>query len=156
MRWRRRIEAGGDEEHTGLGHSAEERPWVFAMIDCFMLIVNFLIVTFAFRADEWALEQKLGPGGEFRRCTPTAYTLHVKVLRGRPEAVYEFLTRKASLEDFASVLVDLKTTKPDFCVRVSYEGAAEWRHVMAVFNECRRVGIRDCGLMPLRIPAGRS
>jgi biopolymer transport protein ExbD len=156
---RKTIHGGLGPEGGGLGHSAEERPWVFSMIDCFLLIVNFFVITFKFKGVEPVLPQKMPPG--MVRHGPTVVQvnkepLYVKVSLSGGAAVYEYLTGRVSLQELAGALNRAKSSGKDIQVRVSYDRDVEWKDVMAVFNECQRAKISDCGLVPLRGIAPRS
>jgi biopolymer transport protein ExbD len=152
MRYRR-IKTTFGPEGGGLGHSAEERPWVFAMIDAFMLIVNFLVVTFKFKAEEPILAQRMPPG--MVRFGPVVAQinkepLYIKVTRGPTGPVYEYLTRQVSLQELSSVLAGTKASGREIQVRVQYDRDVPWQDIMSVFNECQKYQIIDCGLVPLR------
>jgi biopolymer transport protein ExbD len=155
---RKTIRAGAGPEGGGLGHSAEERPWVFSMIDCFLLAVNFFVITFKFKGVEPILPQKMPPGmgGKPVVVQVNKEPLYIKVSSSGGTAVYEYLTGRVSLQELAGALSRAKSSGRDIQVRVSYDRDVEWKDVMAVFNECQRAKISDCGLVPLRGIAPRS
>ena len=141
-------------EGGGLGHSNEERPWVFSMIDCFLLIVNFFVITFKFKCDEPVLVEKM-PAGIVKPNTSMIIDdkppLYIRVSHSGEVATYELLnTRRVSLRELAGILESTQSTGIKVQVRVGYDRDVPWKDVIAVFNACTRAQITDCGLVPLK------
>lgn len=136
---------------TGEGSLHSDRPWVYFMIDCFLLITNFFIVTFRFKAEEPILPNRMPPCG-IPPCRPVVPpdTLAVHVSRSGEAPVYEFMARQVTMPQLAEVLANARSGDRDVAVKISYEKEVPWGDVMGVFNECAKVQIVKCGLVPLR------
>jgi biopolymer transport protein ExbD len=139
---------GADEAHR----SHDSRPWVFFMIDCFLLLTQFFILTFNFKTDEPVLPRRM-PGGipNTGPCRPPPPNLLIDVHVLRNQGVIEYLVLKQRT-DFSGLrrsLANYKETKS--MVRISYEQDLQWREVMTVLNECAANEL-ESGLVPLRTP----
>jgi biopolymer transport protein ExbD len=140
-----------------------DRPWVFFMVDCFFLITQFFVLTFKFKTEEASLEQRMPPGGTkdpvlTKRSEKEPLRVHVASTSAG--AVYEVMNTKVSLVDLSSKLAALVSVAgPErYSVRVSYEANTPWGDVMAVFNACKKVNLRECGFVTLHstaLPGGR-
>ena len=132
--------------------SHDSRPWVFFMIDCFMLIVAFLILNFKFKVDDAILPQRLPPGAypPGHLIDPKANLLPIHVRRNGNSPAYEIYTRECSLNEMNETMASMVSSGKKYQVRVSYEGEVPWSDVIAVFNACTKVGIKECGMVPLR------
>lgn len=142
----------GSAEHGTEVSAHGDRPWVYFMIDCFLLITNFFIITFKFKNEEPILPQKMPPGSTkpaqaVQTSRKDMLAIHVS---GVESPVYEFMTKQVSLQELAGILAGTVTGDKEFQVRVSYDRDVPWGYVMAVFNECTKVKINECGLVPLR------
>jgi biopolymer transport protein ExbD len=126
-----------------------DRPWVFFMVDAFLLMTNFFIITFRFKTEEPILPQKMPPNGGIGRGPRTEF-LSVHVCRSGETVKYQYLSREVSLGELSAILGPLANR--GVAVRVSYGENTYWQDVIAVFNECKRKGIERCGLVPLRTP----
>jgi biopolymer transport protein ExbD len=151
------------------GHVEEKdthgsRPWVYFMIDCFLLMTNFFIISFQFKTQEPILPQKLPPGCGIRLpgYTPpldTKLLVHVKhVKEGTKEkTVYEYLGRSVTMDELTGVLRDVARGAAKVRVLVSYADNCRWQDVVDIFNQCQRLKIDQCGLVPSRsVAAGRK
>jgi biopolymer transport protein ExbD len=139
-----------DDDHGVGGHG--DRPWVFFMVDAFLLMVNFFIITFKFKMDEPILAQRMPPGSrpdDRIVHPPPGMVLVVNVQHVNGAAVYQYLSREVTLEQLALTLESVRDRNAK--VRVSYKPDVLWQDVMAVFNECQRKGITECGLIPTRL-----
>lgn len=135
-----------------------DRPWVYFMIDAFMLITEFFMLTFKIKVDEVILPQKLPPGGTVQGKPNLAekkemLSIHVKHAAGGT-AGYEFMTRECTLQELTATMASAVGAGKTVQVRVSYERDVPWGDVMSVFNECNKLKIEECGLVPLRGEAG--
>ena len=133
------------------GH--HDRPWVYFMVDCFFLVTQFYVATFHVKATENILPQKLPPGGPGK--TPpnsNVESLYVHVSNEGGHAVYRIKDVPPFGADvLAEKLAGAARAKPgDVIVRVSYDADVQWEDTMAVFNNCKKAGINQCGLIPLR------
>jgi len=131
-----------------------DRPWVFFMIDCFLLVTEFFILTFKFKVEEPILPERNPPGVPPQRWVTlpsTKEVLDVDVRREGGSPVYTFRSQRTDLAGFRQRLTDLYSSNREFSVRVSCEASTPWEDVMAVFNECTRVRITECGLMMPRV-----
>lgn len=148
----KRMGGGGHDQDVG-GHG--DRPWVYFMIDCFLLITNFFIITFKFKAEECVLPQRMPPGGTVAsksafQETKKILNVHVTHPDGSNTAVYQYMSKEVPLAELAGVLASISNGGDEVQVRVSYEGNVPWGDVMAVFNSCAKAKIRECGLVPCR------
>ena len=155
MRHRRRVGGGG---HGGGGGGHDDRPWVLFMIDCFMLIVQFFVLNFKFKVDDAILPQKLPPGGTvpakaMLTSTKEMMPVHVSREGGTPTYLVQN-SRKCSLHELTSTMASVVSSGKNFQVRVSYEKDVPWADVIAVFNECTKLKVEECGLVPLRGDVG--
>ena len=150
---RKRHGPVGGHDHGGGSHG--DRPWVFFMIDCFMLILQFFVMTFKVKSEETILPQKMPPGGTVAAKTAVPeqkQVLYVSVDRpnGATAPVYEYMTKQVSLEGLAGTLAANVSSGKAIQVRVSYGANVPWADVMGVFNECAKAKITECGLVPIR------
>jgi biopolymer transport protein ExbD len=120
------------------------------MVDAFLLMTNFFIITFKFKTEEPILPQKMPPGGPVIGRGTKPEFLSVHVCRSGQSVKYQYLSREVSLSELSDILGPLANR--NVAVRVSYGDNTYWQDVIAVFNECRRKGIERCGLVPLRTP----
>ena len=156
---RKKMGGGGHDEGGG-GHG--DRPWVYFMIDSFFLVTQFFVLTFHVRSDEVILPQKLPPGGGGR---PTAEPsveakeqINVHVSRDNPNSPPLYLLKSGgssqqnTLEQFKEMLRSTASAKgaDKLSVRVSYDAIIPFGDVMPIFNECTKLKIAECGLIPLR------
>ena len=141
-----------NENSSGAGLSHDSRPWVFFMIDCFMLIVTFLVLDFKFKVEDAILPQRLPPGvippNPYIDCKEKVLPIHVRRNGNTPE--YEIYTRACSLPEMNETMAAMVSCGKKFQVRVSYERNVPWGDVIAVFNECAKLNIKECGMVPLR------
>jgi biopolymer transport protein ExbD len=156
----RKKMGGGDHEEEGGGHG--DRPWVYFMIDSFFLVTQFFVLTFHVRSDEVILPQKLPPGGGGRPKDDVAVEakeqINVHVARDNPNSPPSYLIKTGgqgqqnTLEQFKEMLRSTASVKgPDkLSVRISYDAIIPFGDVMPVFNECSKLKIAECGLIPLR------
>ena len=147
---RKNVNWGHDDQEAESAHG--QRPWVWFMVDCFMLITSFFLLQFKFKVDEVILPQRLPPSGGYHT-GPVAtdlewLTVHCTRTSGAP--AYQVLSRTCSASDLTETLAALASNKHRLGVRVSYDTQTPWEDVMAVFNECSKLAIRECGLVPLR------
>ncbi len=127
------------------------RPWVFCMIDAFFLITMFFVMTFHVKNDEKVLQQALsthrgcggGHGVDLR-------TLPVHVMRNGAATVYRMNATEVNLDQMETSLRNSTSGGARCIVRVSYEAGIPFGDVMSVFNACKKAGIDECGMMPLR------
>jgi len=149
---KRRIGADGGHDDDGGGHG--DRPWVYFMVDCFMLITEFFVLSFKFKTEEVILPHKLPPGGSVPARTQivdNTQTLSVYVMRDGTTPQYKLgQNQPVSLEQFSSTLAGMATGDREFTVRISYERMIPFGDVMMVFNECSKVNIKKVGLVPSR------
>jgi len=155
---RRKI-GGGDGGHDDSGHG--DRPWVYFMVDCFMLITEFFVLSFKFKTEEVILPHKLPPGGTVPSRTQAmldkSETLSIHVLRSGDTPMYDIMKQQVTLQQLSSTMASTVSSGKNFTVRVSYERTVPWADVMAVFNECTKVKVEKVGLVPLRgEPSGGS
>ncbi|MCW8129750.1 MAG: biopolymer transporter ExbD [Planctomycetota bacterium] len=124
------------------------------MVDCFMLITEFFVLSFKFKTEEVILPHKLPPGGTVpsrsQAMLDKTETLSVHVLRSGNQPMYEVMKQQVSLAQLSSTMTTTVSNGKSFTVRVSYERAVPWEDVMAVFNECSKLKIEKVGLVPLR------
>lgn len=144
--------AAEDHESEG-GHG--DRPWVYFMIDAFMLIVVFLVLDFKFKVGDIILPHKLPPGGTIASKAVVLdkielLPIHVKRNSSGTGAEYEIFTQACNLQELAGRMASTVSSGKKFQIRVSYEKNVPWGDVIAVFNECTRLKIDQCGLVPLR------
>ena len=142
----RRKSHGG---HDDLGH---DRPWVYFMIDCFFLVTQFFVITFHVRSDEVLLPQRLPPGGTKPSASATQdnkkkMSVHVT---HNGEVSYECMQKPVNLAGLTEMLGSASQGGAEVSVKVSYEKDVPFADVMAVFNACSKVKIKECGLLPLR------
>jgi biopolymer transport protein ExbD len=138
-------------ENESLGHG--DRPWVYFMIDCFFLVTQFFVLTFHVKGDDVVLPQKLPPGGSHptkENLPPAQQTLTVHVSNTAGTVSYEFMHEKFSLQELTDALARVRNQNSQPIVKVSYEAAVPFGHVMAVFNTCAKLQVQKCGLIPLR------
>jgi len=126
------------------------RPWVFFMIDCFMLILQFFILTFHFRASEPVLPAKLpdeGPGIP-RPLPPEKQPLVVRVKAG---PIYTVDGVDASLQDLETTLSARCMANSATRLRISYEAQVPWGDVMELYDLAAKYAVHDVGLVPLAL-----
>ena len=139
------------QEESSSAH--DDRPWVFFMIDCFLLMTQFFILTFKFKVDEPVLPKRMPPGSTVptRKVTPSNKPiLDVHVMRYGGAPSYLFMRATTDLQGLREAMQRTTGGGREFTVRVSYEENVPWGDVMAVFNECARFQILEVGLVPLR------
>ena len=144
---------GGHKEEAEIGQGANDRPWVYFMIDSFFLCTQFFVVTFKIKSDEIVLPQKLPPGGTAMArqvAVDSKRKLTVHVSQGAGGAIYQFMQREVNLSGFVDTLATSTGAGIEYQVRVSYEPDVRWEHVIAIFNACNKLKITECGLIPLR------
>ncbi len=138
-------------EHTGADHA---RPWVWFMIDSFLLVTQFFVITFHVRNNDPVIPldlAKCGPDGIRVPPRPTtAQIMRVHVRRDGTNLVYQYNAQPNTLAALETSLATLRQAGRELKLRVSYDGEVPYGSVMAVFNICQRVGIAECGLVPLR------
>src|SRR5262245_32301674 len=86
-------------EETG-GHG--DKPWVFFMIDAFMLIVSFLVMNFKFKVDDVILPHKLPPGGTVSSkqvALDKKEMLPIHVIHNGDSAQYEIFTQQCNIQE---------------------------------------------------------
>jgi len=142
----RKIGAGRAHAEEPLSH--DQRPWVFFMVDCFMLITEFFVLSFKFKTEEVVLPHKLPPGGGGGGLVLHERTLSVHVMGVGGVPVYRIMQKQLPFAEFADTLAGVASADTRFTVRVSYERLVPFEHVMAVFNECSKVRIKQVGLVP--------
>ncbi|MGD0088538.1 MAG: biopolymer transporter ExbD [Planctomycetota bacterium] len=130
-----------------------DRPWVYFMIDCFFLVTQFFVITFHIKIDDLSLPRGLPPGEGARPSNPPPIVdefnrvrIHVAQAGGAP--VYECMQQPCSLSELEAALARLKSAGRECSVRLSYDPAVPYGAVLAVFNACNRLNIRQCGLIP--------
>ncbi|MBI3830863.1 MAG: biopolymer transporter ExbD [Planctomycetes bacterium] len=148
---KRRVSTG---DHGGDDGGHGDRPWVYFMVDCFMLITEFFVLSFKFKTEEVILPHKLPPGGtvpsKSQAILEKGETLSVYVTRSGGQAMYEINKQQYSLAQLSGTMASVVSNGKNFTVRISYERAVPWEDVMAVFNECSKVKVEKVGLVPLR------
>jgi biopolymer transport protein ExbD len=156
----KKMGAGGGHGEDAGGHG--DRPWVYFMIDSFFLVTQFFVLTFHVRSDEVILPQKLPPGGGGRPTKDVAVEakeqINVHVARDNPASPPTYLVKSGgsgqqnTLAQFKEMLRSTASAKgPDkLSVRISYDSIIPFGDVMPVFNECTKLKIAECGLIPLR------
>jgi biopolymer transport protein ExbD len=125
------------------------RPWVFFMIDCFMLILQFFILTFHFKTAEPVLPARLPEGGgspkpEVPLPEQRPVAVHVK-----PGPVYMVDGVDAALSDLETTIQARRLANPAVKIRISYEARVPWGDVMALYDLAAKYELRDVGLVPL-------
>jgi len=148
---KRKIGADGGHDDDAGGHG--DRPWVYFMVDCFMLITEFFVLSFKFKTEEVILPHKLPPGGTVpsTKMMDKTQTLSVHVMRDGNTPMYKLgPSQPVSLGQFSSTLAGMVTGGTEFTVRISYERLIPFEDVMMVFNECSKVKIEKVGLVPSR------
>ncbi|MBI3832432.1 MAG: biopolymer transporter ExbD [Planctomycetes bacterium] len=143
MLLRRKNMAANPEDESG----HDSRPWVYFMVDCFMLITEFFVLTFQFKTEEVILPHKLpGCTGIPSQCMTESLTVHVQHVNDVP--VYQVLREPYDQTRLADCFARAVSQKKNVIVRVSYDKAVPWSDVMNVFNECSRARIQQVGLVP--------
>ena len=130
------------------GHG--DRPWVFFMVDAFMLITEFFVLSFKFKAEEVILPQTMPAGGIITHPIIGCETLSVYVTRENSVPMYEILHQRCTFPEFSERLAGAASTGRDLTVRVAYERLVPFQDVMLVLNECSKVQVKHVGLAPLR------
>ena len=144
-----RTKIGAAQGHEEVG-SHGGKPWVYFMVDLFMLIVQFLIISFKFKAEEVVLPQTMPPGGTRPPQSIAPETLSVYVTREHSVPMYEILHQRCTFPEFSSRLASTASSGKELTVRVAYERLVPFEDVMQVFNECAKVQVKKVGLAPLR------
>src|ERR1700759_4401499 len=124
-------------EESDHGHA---RPWVWVMIDAFLLVTSFFVCTFHVKSDEPVLPQHLSNGGPGPGPAISSNILRVHVSRENGAAVYEYHSVRGSLAELAQSLAGARQVG-NVQVRVGYDSTVPFGDVLAVMNACSRVGI---------------
>jgi len=140
---------GGHDDHDeGGGHG--DRPWVFFMIDCFMLVLQFFILTFKFKDVEPVLPGQLPPGSEMPSKTPPP--------EKKPIVIYAMMNQVYQVDGQNTDLSGLETTvgarlgaSSETSVKIRYDKAVPWGDVFAIYNLAAKYKVKEVGLIPLRI-----
>jgi biopolymer transport protein ExbD len=147
----------GDEHGGGVGHG--DRPWVYFMVDAFLLMNNFFIMTFKFKQEEPILVQRMPPGSTAPVRSPklsNKQNLVIHVNRRGEEIGYEYMSRRVTLEELSNTLAGVAASGKELSVRVSYTDEAHWQDIISVYNACQKLKISECGLIPSRtVAAGK-
>src|SRR5579862_1639916 len=141
--------------HGGEG-GIHERPWGYFMIDAFFLVTQFFVLTFQLRvADDVVLPNNLLPGNRtiVTPPPPPKTAVGITVLHGATGSKYqmnggELLDEQGVIARLGDVVNGKSPSK--FFVKVSYDGEVAFKDVMTIFNACKKLGIPECGLQPMR------
>jgi biopolymer transport protein ExbD len=141
----RRKKMAADPEGES-GH--DSRPWVYFMVDCFMLITEFFVLTFQFKTEEVILPHKLPLHGPCMPQSVHTENLSVYVQHLNDVPIYQVMREQYDQTRLADCFARAVSENKDVVVRVSYDKAVPWSDVMNVFNECSRARIQQVGLVP--------
>ena len=140
------IGSGSDAPHG-------DKPWVYFMVDCFFLITQFFLIAFHAKTEQFSLPRTNPPGNYPPTLHPLPTTdeiLPVHVSQTNGQTTILFQNQTTDFANFSAALRRASSSRSTLKVNLSYEPNVEWVKVVDVMNECSKLKIDKCSLIPLR------
>ncbi len=142
------IGSGSDAPHG-------DKPWVYFMVDCFFLITQFFLIAFhAKTGATYSLERTNPPGNTNKHPVEPIHSpdeiLPVHISQENGQVTMLFQNHTTDFANFSESLRRVASGRNTFKVNLSYDANVEWQKVIDVMNECSKLKIEKCSLIPLR------